>query len=159
MDRRPACAEPADAGTGAELTRGAARGLRSATTSTLPAAAAASEDLPGPRRPPRRPSPAGGARRNRETATAAAELGLRCRCHIPAGPDTEQTAAAEKAGAAVLRHRPGHNSHRRPGERRRRPARLDACRLGWTEAEAGRHGRPWPAPAADVLAPPSPAPG
>lgn len=43
-------------------------------------------------------------------ASVAAELGLPARCHVPAGPETAQTAAAAAAGAKLVRHRPGHNS-------------------------------------------------
>lgn len=43
-------------------------------------------------------------------ATVAAELGLPCQVHVPAGPSTPELEAAEARGADIVRHRPGHNS-------------------------------------------------
>lgn len=43
-------------------------------------------------------------------ATVAQVLGLECRAHVPAGQDTPELAAAEAAGAVLVRHRPGYNT-------------------------------------------------
>jgi 1-aminocyclopropane-1-carboxylate deaminase/D-cysteine desulfhydrase-like pyridoxal-dependent ACC family enzyme len=40
----------------------------------------------------------------------AKHLGMRCRVHVPAGPDTPQIDAALSAGAEVVRHTPGYNT-------------------------------------------------
>lgn len=64
-------------------------------------------------------------------ASVAAALGLRCRCHIPTGPATAQTAAAEEAGATIVRHRAGYNNVIIAR------AREDAALRGWTEIPFG----------------------
>jgi hypothetical protein len=44
-------------------------------------------------------------------ATVAARLGLRCRVHVPDGPQTPELAAAAATGETqVFRHRPGYNN-------------------------------------------------
>lgn len=59
-------------------------------------------------------------------ASVAAALGLRCWCHVPAGPATEQIANAAAAGATMVPARPGYNSVIVAR------ARADAERRGWT---------------------------
>lgn len=43
-------------------------------------------------------------------ATVAAHLGMAAECHVPAGPDTPELAAARTAGATIVAHRPGYNT-------------------------------------------------
>jgi hypothetical protein len=43
-------------------------------------------------------------------ASVAAELGLPCRVHVPAGPLTPELEAARAAGAEIVQHRPGYNT-------------------------------------------------
>ena len=43
-------------------------------------------------------------------ALVARQLGIPCRAHIPAGPDTEEVKTAMAAGATIVRHSPGYNS-------------------------------------------------
>lgn len=43
-------------------------------------------------------------------ARIAQELGIPCRCHIPAGADTAETAASKACGAVLVRHSAGYNS-------------------------------------------------
>jgi len=64
-------------------------------------------------------------------ATVAAQLGLRCRAHIPAGPMTPELEAAAAAGAQLIAHRPGHNSVIIAR------ARADAATLGWAHIPFG----------------------
>jgi 1-aminocyclopropane-1-carboxylate deaminase/D-cysteine desulfhydrase-like pyridoxal-dependent ACC family enzyme len=43
-------------------------------------------------------------------AGVAAALGMHARCHVPTGQWTPEMLAAGRAGAHIIRHRPGHNS-------------------------------------------------
>lgn len=66
-------------------------------------------------------------------ARIARRLGVPCRVHVPAaaGPLTPELAAAQAAGAAVVGHRPGHNSVIVAR------AREDARSRGWREIPFG----------------------
>ncbi len=64
-------------------------------------------------------------------ASIAAELGLPCQVHVPAGPETPELVAAAARGAEVVRHRPGHNSVIVSRARRA------AADLGWVEIPFG----------------------
>jgi 1-aminocyclopropane-1-carboxylate deaminase/D-cysteine desulfhydrase-like pyridoxal-dependent ACC family enzyme len=64
-------------------------------------------------------------------AHVAKHLGLRARCHVPAGPDTPQLLSAAAQGAEIIRHRPGHNSVIVARARR------DASDIGWPEIPFG----------------------
>ena len=43
-------------------------------------------------------------------ATVATHLGMAAECHVPAGPETPELAAARAAGAMIVAHRPGYNT-------------------------------------------------
>lgn len=64
-------------------------------------------------------------------AGLAAELGLPCSVHVPAGDDTPALTYAAERGAEVNRHRPGHNSVIVAR------ARKDAEARGWLEVPFG----------------------
>lgn len=64
-------------------------------------------------------------------AQVGRELGVPVRVHMPAGEATPEQAAAIEAGAAVVPHRPGHNSVIVAR------AREDAAARGWTEIPFG----------------------
>lgn len=54
-----------------------------------------------------------GARRSPQierAALVAQALGIRCRVHVPAGADTDETRTCERAGADVIRHKAGRLS-------------------------------------------------
>ena len=66
-------------------------------------------------------------------AAVAAQLGVRCRVHVPAaaGPLTPELAAAAGHGAEIVEHRPGHNSVIIAR------ARDDAAARGWLDIPFG----------------------
>lgn len=64
-------------------------------------------------------------------AQIAARLGIPCRVHVPSGDLTAELRAAQRAGAEVVQHKPGHNSVIVAR------AREDAKERGWREIPFG----------------------